>query len=99
MKDFAGNSERILKEAMKFAPYWTISHIQEYCNKIPSNNHTGLALALECILNDCPNNVTNASLSAALLEKRPKCVKTDSSKFATSLNDRAKYQGEVKEKL
>lgn len=81
---------------MKFAPNWTISHIQEYANKIQSNTHTGLALALECILKDCPNNTRNASLSAALLEKRPKCVKTDSSKFATSLNARAKYHGEVR---
>lgn len=99
VKDFASNSERILKEAMKFAPNWTKSHIQEYVDKIPSVTHAGLALALESVLNYCPNNAMNASLSNTVLDKRPKCVKTDSSKFATVLNLRAKHLGEVKIKF
>ena len=97
MKDFADNSERILKEAVTWEPKWTRSHIQEYVNQIQSSNrnHCGLALALDSILQYGPNNVKNVSLSSSILDKRPKCVRTDASKIATILNLRCKYSGEV----
>ncbi|KAJ8972794.1 hypothetical protein NQ314_000030 [Rhamnusium bicolor] len=60
VKDFSANSERIIKEAMKWAPQWTRSHIQEYINQIPNSgmwHHTGLSMALESILQWGPLNV------------------------------------------
>ncbi|KAK9746290.1 PI4-kinase N-terminal region [Popillia japonica] len=97
VKDFASNAERILKEAVTWEPHWTRSHIHEYLNQIPSSisNHSGLALAMDSVMNYGPNNVKNTSLSTATLDKRPKCAKTDSSRFATVLNLRAKYSGEL----
>lgn len=82
---------------MTWEPHWTRSHIHEYLNQIPSSisNHSGLALAMDSVMNYGPNNVKNTSLSTATLDKRPKCAKTDSSRFATVLNLRAKYSGEL----
>nr|XP_022907836.1 phosphatidylinositol 4-kinase alpha [Onthophagus taurus] len=97
VKDFASNAERILKEAVTWEPRWTRSHIQEYLNQIPTScwTHSGLALALESVLQYGPNNFTNLALSFSMLEKRPRCVKTDASRFATVLNLRSKYSGEL----
>jgi phosphatidylinositol 4-kinase len=98
VKDFAANSERIIKEAMKWAPQWTRSHIQEYINQIPSSgmwHHTGLSMALESILQFGPLNLYSAPLSISTLEKRPKCVKSDSSKLMSTSAMRSKYIGEV----
>ena len=99
VKDFAANSERIVKEAMKWAPQWTRSHIQEYINQIPSTgmwHHTGLSMALESILQFGPLNLYSAPLSISTLEKRPKCVKSDSSKLMSTSAMRSKYIGEVR---
>lgn len=81
---------------MKWAPQSTRSHIQEYLNQIPSgiHHHAGLALATECALQYIGLNVHSAALSMSTLEKRPKCVKSDS-KFVSLLNLRSKYAGEV----
>ncbi|KAF7274503.1 hypothetical protein GWI33_012847 [Rhynchophorus ferrugineus] len=98
VKDFAANSERIVKEAMRWAPQWTRSHIQEYINQIPTSgnwHHTGLSMALESILQYGPLNLCSAPLSISTLEKRPKCVKSDSSKIMSSSSMRSKYIGEV----
>ncbi|XP_060518279.1 phosphatidylinositol 4-kinase alpha [Cylas formicarius] len=98
IKDFADNSERIIKEAMRWAATWTRSHIQEYINQIPSSGmwqHAGLSLALESILQFGPLNLFNAPLSTTTLVKRPKCVKSDSSKTISTSAMRSKYTGEV----
>ncbi|GJQ75443.1 hypothetical protein Trydic_g23610 [Trypoxylus dichotomus] len=97
VKDFASNADRILKEAVTWEPRWTRSHIQEYLNQIPSSisNHAGVTLALESVMQYGPNNIKNISLSSGMLDKRPKCVKTDSSRFATVLNLRSRYSGEL----
>ncbi|CAH1183299.1 unnamed protein product [Phaedon cochleariae] len=98
VKDFAANSERIIKEAMKWAPQWTRSHIQEYTNQIPTAGawpHTGLSMALESVLQWGPPNPYSAPLSTNTLEKRPKCVKSDSSKLMSTSAMRSKYTGEV----
>ncbi|XP_066260677.1 phosphatidylinositol 4-kinase alpha isoform X2 [Euwallacea similis] len=98
VKDFAANSERIIKEAMRWAPQWTRSHIQEYINQIPTSgmwHHTGLSMALESILQFGPLNLYSAPLSVSTLEKRPKCVKSDSSKIISTSAMRSKYIGEV----
>lgn len=96
VKDFADRCQGIVEEAMKWAPQSTRSHIQEYLNQIPSgiHHHTGLGLATEAALQYMGLNVHSASLSMNTLDKRPRCVKTDS-KFVSVLNLRSKYAGEV----
>ncbi|XP_065168456.1 phosphatidylinositol 4-kinase alpha isoform X3 [Atheta coriaria] len=100
VKDFAANSERILKEAMKWEPHWTRSHIQEYINLMQAQgtyegSHAGLSLALECVQQHGPNNQQCVSLTVGMLDKRPKCVKNDVSKFVSYLTLRSKYAGEL----
>lgn len=98
VKDFADNSERIVKEAIKWAPQWTRSRFQEYINQLQQSEifpHTGLSLALESLLQFGPLNLYSAPLSVSTLEKRPKCVKSDSSKLLLISSLRAKYIGEV----
>lgn len=99
MKDFSMNSDRILKEAMKWAPGWTSSHIQEYVNESRSDmsslHHAGLSLAMESLMQFSPFNVQSASLSITTLEKRPKCVKNNLPKVISALHLRSRYIGEV----
>ncbi|XP_017786237.1 PREDICTED: phosphatidylinositol 4-kinase alpha isoform X2 [Nicrophorus vespilloides] len=97
VKDFAANAERILKEAMKWEPHWTRSHLQEYINLTQSSgkNHAGLSLAMECVHQYGPNNFNSVTLTGGMLDKRPKCVKNDTSKFITLLTLRSKYSGEL----
>ncbi|XP_056639976.1 phosphatidylinositol 4-kinase alpha [Diorhabda sublineata] len=98
VKDFAANAERIIKEALKWTPHWTRSHLQEYINQIPVDgmwHHTGLSMALESILQWGPPNIQSAYLTSSILEKRPKCVKSDSSKLLTVSSMRSRYIGEV----
>ncbi|XP_018572269.1 phosphatidylinositol 4-kinase alpha isoform X2 [Anoplophora glabripennis] len=98
IKDFAANSERLIKEAMKWAPQWTCSHILEYINQIPTSNmwyHSGLSMGVESVLQWGPLNIHSAPLSISTLEKRPKCVKSDSSKVMSTLSMRSKYIGVV----
>ncbi|XP_045467840.1 phosphatidylinositol 4-kinase alpha [Harmonia axyridis] len=98
VKDFAANSERIIKEAIKWAPQWTRSHIQEYINQVVQSDlwpHTGLSMALESLLQFGPLNLYSLPLSISTLEKRPKCVKSDSSKLMLTSSLRAKYTGEI----
>ncbi|XP_050501433.1 phosphatidylinositol 4-kinase alpha isoform X1 [Diabrotica virgifera virgifera] len=98
VKDFAANAERIIREALKWAPHWTRSHIQEYINQVPVSeiwHHTGLSMALESLMQWSPPNIYNAHLSMSMLDKRPKCVKSDSSKLMSTSAMRSKYIGEV----
>ncbi|KAK4878018.1 hypothetical protein RN001_010524 [Aquatica leii] len=98
VKDFAAHSEGIMKEAMKWAPQWTRSYIQEYLNQIPWSgmwHHSGLALGIESVLQYSSLNAINAALNSNTLERRPNCVKSDASKFASAMNLRSKYNGEV----
>lgn len=99
VKDFADHSERIFKEAMKWAPEWTRSNILEYKHthqmQFSYEYHAGLSMALETMIEfGSLNNCSNA-LTMSMLEKRPKCAKSDSSKMLTSMSKRAKYIGEV----
>lgn len=98
MKDFADYSERFIKEALVWSPQWTRSHIQEYINQIPVKDnwhHSGLAMALESVLQWGPLNVFTSPLSSTMLDKRPKCVKNDSAKLMSTTAMRFKYMGEV----
>ncbi|KAL1513897.1 hypothetical protein ABEB36_003236 [Hypothenemus hampei] len=98
IKDFAAYAEEIIESGMKWAPQWTRSHILEYLNKMPSSgmdHHTGLSMALACVLKYGPLNLFNAPLSAGTLETRPKCAKDDSSRVMLTCSTRAKYTGEI----
>ncbi|XP_031331988.1 phosphatidylinositol 4-kinase alpha isoform X2 [Photinus pyralis] len=98
VKDFADYSKRIMMQAMTWAPQWTRSYIVEYLNQIPWSgmwHHSGLALGIETVLQYTSLNTTSASLNVNILERRPNCVKSDASSFASALNLRSKYHGEV----
>lgn len=99
VKDFAQHSERIIREAMKWAPEWTRSNILEYKNNLQIQlffeHHAGLSMALETIIEFGSLNNSSGSLTGTMLEKRVKCVKSDSSKMLTLMSKRSMYIGEV----
>lgn len=98
VKDFASQCQQILQEAMKWAPDSTRSHLQEYSNHIPGSgtwHHAGLALATDAVLQFTGLNLQSAPLSTNTLERRPKCVKSDVSRFISILSIRSRYMGEV----
>ncbi|CAG2056481.1 unnamed protein product [Timema podura] len=99
VKDFESRCQSIIQEAMKWAPRVTCSHLQEYLNQNISSHHTGVALAMECVVHFIGSNTQSASLSASLFSRRPLCVTTDAANFVTKLSLRSRCLGEIESLL
>ena len=59
------------------------------------SHHTGLALATENILQCAGLNPSSVAVSRVFLDKRPNCVKQDTSQLVSGLTFRSRYLGEV----
>ena len=59
------------------------------------SHHTGLSLATENVLQCAGLNPSSIAVSGVFLEKRPNCVKQDSSQLVSGLTLRSRYLGEV----
>ena len=59
-------------------------------------HHTGLSLATENVLQFAGLNPSSVAVSKVFLDKRPNCVKQDSSQLVSGLSLRNRYLGEVR---
>ena len=59
------------------------------------SHHTGLSLATENVLRFAGLNPSSVAVSGVFLDKRPNCVKQDSSQLVSGLTFRNRYLGEV----
>lgn len=76
---------------MKWSPIWTKSHFLEYVKKINIENHAGVSLGIECILQ---YGTGETQTTTTLTDNQPK-FKLNSSKLLSKLYIRAKYNGEI----
>ena len=73
---------------------------QDYIMKLKNasqgiSHHTGLSLATENVLRFGGLNPSSVAVSGVFLDKRPNCVKQDSSQLVSGLTFRNRYLGEV----
>ncbi|KAK2556707.1 Phosphatidylinositol 4-kinase alpha [Acropora cervicornis] len=100
VRDFAARCSEIIMEAIKWAPETTRSLLQDYIMKLENasqgvSHHTGLSLATENVLQFAGLNPSSVAVSKVFLDKRPNCVKQDSSQLVSGLSLRNRYLGEV----
>ncbi|XP_068676768.1 phosphatidylinositol 4-kinase alpha-like isoform X2 [Montipora foliosa] len=100
VRDFAARCSGIIMEAIKWAPETTRSLLQDYIMKLENASqgvahHTGLSLATENVLQFAGLNPSSVAVSKVFLDKRPNCVKQDSSQMVAGLSLRNRYLGEV----
>nr|XP_058953334.1 phosphatidylinositol 4-kinase alpha-like [Pocillopora verrucosa] len=100
VRDFAARCSGIIKEALKWAPETTRSLLQDYIMELGNASqggihHTGLSLATENVLQFAGLNPSSVAVSHVFLEKRPKCVKQDTSQVVSGLTLRSRYLGEI----
>ncbi|RWS26434.1 phosphatidylinositol 4 kinase-like protein, partial [Leptotrombidium deliense] len=100
VRDFAARCQGIIQEAMKWAPHTTRSVLENYLSR--SDNpilglykHSGLALAIESIIQYSGLNAMSFSLPSSTLDRWPTCVKNCCSEIVASMNLRSYYLGEV----
>lgn len=72
-----------------------LTYIFDQVSNSTSWHHSGVCLATDSLLQTPGLNQISAPLSTTALDKRPRCVKTDSSRFGIVLCARSKYAGEV----
>ncbi|XP_042899450.1 phosphatidylinositol 4-kinase alpha isoform X2 [Parasteatoda tepidariorum] len=100
VNDFAARSQGILQEAVKWAPTVTRSHLVGYLSVCQHANeglkhHSGLAMAVESVLNFSGPNAVSAPLSNTTLDKWPPCVKNNYSESVASLHIRCHFAGQI----
>ncbi|KAK3796327.1 hypothetical protein RRG08_021349 [Elysia crispata] len=100
VKDYSARSSTILQEAMKWAPNTVRSHLIEYVLKMDLEaqkllQHSGLAMATESVLSFAGYRGTVATTGTSSLDRRPRCVNSESSNFMANLSIRSRYLGEV----
>lgn len=100
VQDFAARCQGIVQEAVKWAPIVTRSHLEEYlaCYSYTADGliqHSGVALAIESVLQYAGLNTYSAPLPLSTLDKWPSCVKNNCSEFVCSMGLRCRFAGEV----
>lgn len=88
VRDFTAHCQRIIQEAVKWAPRTTRTHLIEYITdaqrvQIDVGQHPGLSLAIESA------NICQKKLSS------PSCLKSEYSDFLSSVSIRSRYKGLV----
>ncbi|XP_013774772.1 phosphatidylinositol 4-kinase alpha-like [Limulus polyphemus] len=100
VRDFAARCQGIIQEAVKWAPQATRSHLEQYISNFHYTFdgltlHTGLALAVESVIQFAGLNVISHTLPTATLDKWPSCVKNNSSDFISTVGLRCRFAGEI----
>lgn len=100
VQDFAARCQGIVQEAVKWAPIITRSHLEEYlaCYSYTADGltqHSGVALAIESVLQFAGLNNYSAPLPSSTLDKWPSCVKNNCSEFVCSMGLRCRFAGEI----
>lgn len=100
VQDFAARCQGIIQEAVKWAPIITRSHLEEYlaCYSYTADGltqHSGVALAIESVLQFAGLNSYSAPLPISTLDKWPTCVKNNCSEFVCSMGLRCRFAGEI----
>ena len=98
--EFKKYCKSILEQGVKWSPATIRSDIHEYVKKIPlhqSHSHSGLTLAMECILQNpvTATSPTNSLNDDSLMKSRSKSLDADESTFLILLNLRTVYSNQI----
>lgn len=100
VNDFTQRCGTILQQALEFAPITTKSHIQNYMLQLQLNgndiyNHSGISMALECIMKYSKLRSDTITLDSGSSIRRPDCIKKDFPNFVGQMNEKYNFVGIV----